>query len=369
MKQQNYKEKILVCVTGLSPQVVTETLYSLVCLKKPAFVPTQIHLITTREGAEHIQLTLLDPNQGKFFEFCQDYDIPVDAIKFNASTVHVLQNNNNESMQDIRSDNDNELMANSMIRLIQQLTSIDDSILHVSIAGGRKTMGFYLGYAISLFGREQDRLSHVLVSEEFENNHEFYYPPPQPKIMFTRQNKPVKTDQAKISLADIPFVRMRNGIPQSLLQGKTSFIETVNEIQKTFLPIKLIINRHCEIIVAEKIIKMKPIEQAFYLWMIWRKLKNRPNIRYTEVDVEEFLTIYRQLPVITTGNVERVEKSLNDGMSKEYFEQKQSKANTALKAKLGQQAEPYLIKSSGSRPETRFGVRLGIELIEWENMN
>jgi CRISPR-associated protein (TIGR02584 family) len=35
----------------------------------------------------------------------------------------------------------------------------------MSIAGGRKTMGFYAGYALSLYGRAQDRMSHVLVEE------------------------------------------------------------------------------------------------------------------------------------------------------------------------------------------------------------
>ncbi|MBF4102237.1 hypothetical protein INT80_01850 [Gallibacterium anatis] len=40
--------------------------------------------------------------------------------------------------------------------------------MHVSIAGGRKTMGFFAGYALSLYGRAQDSLSHVLVSAEYE---------------------------------------------------------------------------------------------------------------------------------------------------------------------------------------------------------
>ena len=30
-------------------------------------------------------------------------------------------------------------------------------------------MGFYLGYALSLYGRTQDRLSHVLVSSPYES--------------------------------------------------------------------------------------------------------------------------------------------------------------------------------------------------------
>ena len=35
-----YGRRILVAVTGLSPQVVTETLYALAVLQQPAFVPT-----------------------------------------------------------------------------------------------------------------------------------------------------------------------------------------------------------------------------------------------------------------------------------------------------------------------------------------
>jgi CRISPR-associated protein (TIGR02584 family) len=61
---------------------------------------------------------------------------------------------------------------------VRELTADPDCAIHASIAGGRKTMGFYLGYALSLFGRPQDRLSHVLVSSPFESNQNFFYPLP-----------------------------------------------------------------------------------------------------------------------------------------------------------------------------------------------
>ena len=54
--------------------------------------------------------------------------------------------------------------------LIRAFTADPESALHVSIAGGRKTMGFFLGYALSLYGRAQDKLSHVLVSPPFESS-------------------------------------------------------------------------------------------------------------------------------------------------------------------------------------------------------
>ena len=42
--------KILLAVTGISPQIVTETLYALGCEAEEnpdAFIPTEVHLITT----------------------------------------------------------------------------------------------------------------------------------------------------------------------------------------------------------------------------------------------------------------------------------------------------------------------------------
>ncbi|MCX8017981.1 MAG: hypothetical protein N2690_08815 [Rhodocyclaceae bacterium] len=45
-----YPRRILLCVTGLSPQIVTETLYALAHAKAP-FIPTEVHLVTTFEGA------------------------------------------------------------------------------------------------------------------------------------------------------------------------------------------------------------------------------------------------------------------------------------------------------------------------------
>ncbi len=51
---------ILLAVTGLTPQVVTETICAL-WLRNPSLVPTEVHLITTLRGAEHARLNLLSP--------------------------------------------------------------------------------------------------------------------------------------------------------------------------------------------------------------------------------------------------------------------------------------------------------------------
>ena len=170
----SYAQRILLAVTGLTPQIITETLYALCVNRVPAFVPTRVMLITTAEGAERARLTLLHPSQNHFDRFCQDYGLS-GQIQFTAEDIHIIRDHTGLPLSDIRTPADNAATANTIVSLMRQLTQQHDTALHVSIAGGRKTMGFYVGYALSLYGRSQDRLSHVLVTPaELESNRDFY---------------------------------------------------------------------------------------------------------------------------------------------------------------------------------------------------
>lgn len=201
--------RILVAVTGLSPQVVTETLYALAVARTPAWIPDEIHLITTAIGAENARLNLL-AGEAWFHRLVADYQLP--AIAFPAEHIHLLPGPDGEPLDDIRTPQQNTLAADFITETVRRLTETPESELHVSIAGGRKTMGYYLGYALSLYGRPQDRLSHVLVSEPYETNRAFYYPTPYDHpIHSLRGGKEITVDarHARVELADIPFVRLR----------------------------------------------------------------------------------------------------------------------------------------------------------------
>jgi len=68
-----YPRRILLAVTGLSPQVVTETIYALGVAAEPGvapFVPTEIHLITTESGAKLARTALLHPDGGNSTPCC-----------------------------------------------------------------------------------------------------------------------------------------------------------------------------------------------------------------------------------------------------------------------------------------------------------
>lgn len=178
-----HSRRVLLLVTGLNPQLVTETLYALIH-QKPAFVPTELHLITTKDGASRAQLMLLGEEKSWFKNFCDEYHIDIDNVTFNKNTIHTIKTETGGELDDIRDLNANQSTADAISEFVQKITSDNNSALHASIAGGRKTMGFYLGYSLSLFGREQDRLSHVLVSPQFESHPEFYYTETQSRVIF-----------------------------------------------------------------------------------------------------------------------------------------------------------------------------------------
>ena len=87
MRDQNPR-RILLAVSGMSPQIITETLYSLLHRKGASWLPDEIHLITTSDGREQVRLQLLG-EQGHFTRFLQDFKISA-PIRFDLSTIHVI---------------------------------------------------------------------------------------------------------------------------------------------------------------------------------------------------------------------------------------------------------------------------------------
>jgi CRISPR-associated protein (TIGR02584 family) len=361
MKKQmpeKYPQRILLAVTGLSPQIVTETLYALCVAQQPHFIPTEIHILTTAEGAERARLNLLSED-GWFYRLCADYKLP--KIHFNPRCIHVLEDVIGNRLDDIRSVEDNKQAANALTNAVREFTQNDNAALHVSIAGGRKTMGFYVGYALSLYGREQDRLSHVLVSSPYEAHPDFYYPTPYSRIIHTRfgNPRPMDTQEAQVTLAEIPFVRLRHGLPDKLLQGEASFSDAVHAVQQKIAPASIAISLiNKRLYCGKTSIKIAAADLAFYAWFALRKRNGEAAIRYTSADKDEFLAIYAQVAGKHSCNLERVSKALRDGFTKEYFEQRKAKTHTALKKALGHQAGEYLLQSVGKRPNTCYEIGL-----------
>ena len=374
MKQPHeYARRPLVAVTGLSPQIVTETLYALAVRQEPPFIPTEVRLITTEEGAERAKLSLLHPESGWFHRLRTDYGLP--PIAFEPEHIHVLKDAGGRPLGDIRSPEDNERAADVITDVVRELTQDDGSALHVSIAGGRKTMGFYLGYALSLYGREQDRLSHVLVNAPYESHPQFYYPTIRSQVICTPppHNRPYDTRDAEVTLAPIPFVRLRDELPEDLLEGKVRFSEAVTAAQRAIGPAELVIDLPARRMRAGgKVVALSPVQLAFLAWLARRRIEDQEGVECPVPDVPEsghadaFLAEYRMI-IGEMGDDERTTKRLQEGMTHEFFSQTKSKLHRTLTRELGRrQAAPYLVSRRQSHSRWLYCLDIAPSAIRFE---
>ena len=122
------------------------------------------------------------------------------TISFNAANVHVIRTADGRKLDDIRTPEDNTWAADCITECVRSFCARDDVRLLVSMAGGRKSMGFYAGYALSLYGRAFDGLYHVLVSPPYENLPDFFYPAQQSPECLNIRNVRLAACDAEIML-------------------------------------------------------------------------------------------------------------------------------------------------------------------------
>lgn len=367
MVDHPFPRRILLAVTGLSPQVVTETLYALgTTASSPAdarFIPTEIHLLTTTVGAQLARTALLHPTYGQFRALMADYPV-LGQPAFSEQNIHVIGDTLDRPLEDIRTPGENACAADTITAVLAELTRDASTALHVSIAGGRKTMGFYLGYAFSLFARPQDQLSHVLVSSPFENLPEFFYPPPESRCLTTRDGLKVDAADAIVTLAHIPVVRLRHGQPQALLQGQASFNETVQAIQEGLAPPQLKIDLpQRQVICGRTHVRLPAALLAWYAWWAQQRLGDHGPQSWRTANPQGFLDLYARLVGRHSAALENAQTRLQAGMEKAFFQENNAKLERALKQQLGLAATPYLLQTSGKRPYTSRELGLPISVI------
>ncbi|WP_305908590.1 CRISPR-associated ring nuclease Csm6 [Methylomarinum sp. Ch1-1] len=367
MQQPNkFPKRVLLAVSGMSPQIVTETLYSLVTKQTEPFIPTEIHLITTQSGAQQAKLQLLDENSGKFWQLCKDYCLP--EIRFPEKNIHVIEDSNGLALDDIKTPEQNEAAADFITAIVSKLTRDDDASLHVSIAGGRKTMGYYLGYALSLYGRAQDRLSHVLVTDRYESLKDFFYPTPDSHVIHDKDNHALNAKDAEVMLAEIPFVRLRGGIPPHLLEGKTTFSESIKFVRQIEQAPQLRIDtvKRC-FWVSDIKVAPQEVNFIFYRWLLERSIKGDPVKRLPSDNnsdyAREFLAFYAQ-NVNEAKDGDRTQKALEGGMPNQWISERISLIKRSFENSLGKHAaQPFIVQSTGNNNNRQYHIALTEEQI------
>jgi CRISPR-associated protein NE0113 (Cas_NE0113) len=205
-----------------------------------------------------------------------------------------------------------------------------------------------------LFGRAQDRLSHVLVPPTLESKPDFFYPAPQ--------------QDAPVHLGDIPFVRLRNGLPERLQAGRARFSEVVAEAQKSLPPPALHLDPATRTVTAGgEAFQLEPAQFAFYWMMAERCIAGRGGAHRSDPGLgEELLTFYRRLVSVNSGTYEQTEKAYRR-FDEDNFDPAKAKVKRAIERSLGERrALPYLIGKLDPIPGSRrhrFGLSLPPEAI------
>ena len=337
-------KNVLFLVTGMTPQIITETVWALACDPNLAdderFVPDEIWVLSTDDGLNQIKATLFD--EGVFEQFKKDYPI-IAKVAFDKNHLCVIQKDGTP-LKDLKTPVDNELSANLICQQVRNFTQDDNVRLHVSIAGGRKTMGFYAGYALSLYGRPQDGMSHVLVDSEFESAIGFYYPTQTDYYVTQRHTgKKLNAKDAQIWLANIPFVRMSEAISDKhqLKQG-ASFSEVVEVINRSFEPITLtlFVKKRLVQINEQEPKKINPINFAFLHWFcdyhlqgkgIKAPTNNKTDYATDEIAKNKFAEISKEF-----NHYYEYQKAVAEQLvDKKFFIETKSKLYTRLVGVLG----------------------------------
>jgi CRISPR-associated protein (TIGR02584 family) len=368
-----FPRRLLLMVTGRTPQVVTETLYALCVKQHPAFIPTEVHLITTAEGAQDARLALLAEPGGWFFRLCGDYGL--DGIRFTPEHIHLIPGADGAPAQDIRSEAEHQACADLVTETVRRFTAEPDTALHVSLAGGRKTMTYYLGNALTLFGRPQDRLSHVLVPPPYESNREFFYPTPDSRPLFVDPlQRWFDARDAQVTLAEIPFVRLRDGLPRrfkTLESGGARFSEVVAAMQEALRPaaVEVLYVRRCIRIADGREVPLSPASLAFYGWIARRTKAGEPVLppRKRKPSADHYRAFLHEAELADARDTLGGHIKVGRAMTREYWNDRKGQLRRELEQTLGPLAAAYDVTALSHGRPACYGLAIEPERIRiWE---
>ena len=234
-----HKRIILVSAMGTSPAVLTNMVWGL-AHQKHSIVPDEIVVFITKSGKELLIQKLFD--EGVWNEIRSNLKrekIEIDGkLVFGATSIRVIPDAEGNEIEDLRTGDDNLRAADFMLSQLRQYTEDSETELHVSIAGGRKTMSALLFSCMTLLGRECDKVYHVLLPQDLEQGAtpEFFYPEPGKTFVSKGATKKLKAKQITTELFEVPFVRMRGWYQEKFNAIPPSYRTLVARIQEVVPP-------------------------------------------------------------------------------------------------------------------------------------
>jgi CRISPR-associated protein (TIGR02584 family) len=361
---------ILVAVVGLTPQVITETVYYLTQLCRPPVTLAGIHVLTTQFGKTQLLTQLLAPGSGHFHTFCAEYGLDATTIDFE---VHVLKDELDIPLEDIRTATDSIAVADQITALVCHLTSDPTVRLYCSLAGGRKTQSVLLGFALQLYGRPQDRLLHVLVDEALQNHSDFFYPSKESRLLSTRDGRLIDAHTARIDVVDIPFLRLREKLFTPIASGHLGFAPAIVQAQQELdtlvdLPPLTINYMDRNLYIRATTIPLSPLQFVLYAQLAQIRLQQsqaQPGDGFVTLDElearqDELLQHYASLYGTHAERVTSLRRQWARGWPRDSIRSHFATINRKIQQAVPDKAQAvfYRVESEGPYGKTRYGLRL-----------
>ena len=238
-------ETVLFVVLGVSPSVLTETVWAL-AHESPSIVPDRVIVLTTCAGRDALKKALFDSPAGRpggWQRLVRVLKVSDQKLHFGLAADHVRlfpRPDGTGDLDDIATSADSDAAADFMLRQLREFTEDPSTRVLASLAGGRKTMGALLMSCLSLLGRKQDRLLHVLVNPPFDTplDPPFLFPErgarhsPQSGGKLVPGAKTVRGVDARIELITVPFARMRGWYEKAFRSVPPSYMTLVAGVQR-----------------------------------------------------------------------------------------------------------------------------------------
>lgn len=282
-------ETVLVTTIGTSPSVLTSTIWALAHHEN--MLPHRIKVLTTRLGYERLVQQVFSPSPDfgghtVWESLCRNleatgYDL-TGRLEF-APTAAYLRvfsatspgERSPHDLDDITSQAENEQVADAMLETLRSVMN-DDTRIVASIAGGRKTVSALFYACVSLIGRSEDRIIHVVVNEPFDRadlKPSFFFPTQKCARLVGGDGRTVKARDAKVSVIDVPFVPLANLFPRELGRTPGRFSALVSEYREagqrqSLGPVRLAVHRSkLEIVVNSISVALAPREQLLAVFL------------------------------------------------------------------------------------------------------
>lgn len=368
-------QNILVAAVGLTPQVITETVYYLTQVRQPSVTLHAIHVLTTQRGQEQVHAQLLAPAGGHFYALCTEYGLDAAAIDVH---IHVLRNAAHGVLDDIRTAADNLAVADQITACVQHLTSDPTTRLFCSLAGGRKTQSMLLGFALQLYGRPQDSLLHVLVDGRVENHPEFFYPPRTTRWLRTHDGQWLDAHTARIDVAELPYLRLRDKLFTAT--DATGFAPTIVQGQRRLdalvdLPPLHLSATARRITIGTTRLSLPPLPFVLYAHLAQLRSQSSTQgndgfvtLAELEAQHQALLQHYARLYQPHSGRVERLHQQWAKGFPRDSVRSHFATINHKMHQAIPDATQVlfYRVSSEGAYGNTRYGLRLPPEKIMLE---